>query len=144
MGCAMKKKEKQTISDEALLRDARYDLLAVTVKSVDARDATNGRPPTVVLGVLERFRGENRRKSITVAWPAVPNNDLAPTDPKRVAWLAKPYVGPAVNDTFIVLMEKASGAASSVLTRCRFPYSPAERLRVLTLARITSALDGSS
>jgi hypothetical protein len=136
------KNVKQLISDDELVRDRRYDLVAVKVKSVDARDATNGRPPTVVLEVLERYRGENRRKSLTVKWPAVPK-DAPDEDPKaRAKWLAKTYAGPAVDEAFIVLVEKSAGAASSVLTRCRLAYSPAERARVMTLVHITKPLGG--
>lgn len=132
----MPKKEEPPSSNESLVRDKRYDLLAVRVKHVDARDATNSRPPTVVLEVLERFRGENRRKQLTLAWPAEASEVVLANPKKRAKWLATAYAGPAVAATFIVLVEKSGGAAISVLSRCRFPYTPEERVRVMNLAGI--------
>jgi hypothetical protein len=135
------KKEPALVSDEVLIRDQRYDLLIVKVRSVDARDATHRRPPTVVLDVLERMRAETRRKTLNVAWPAAEPMPEALEDPKKQAkWLDTPYAGPTVASAFIVLVEKTGGKASSVLTRCRFPDTPAERVRIMKLARITKFL----
>lgn len=137
-------KEPAMVSDEVLIRDQRYDLLIVKVRSVDARDATNRRPPTVVLDVLERMRAETRRKTLNVAWPAEPMPAKIEDPKKQAKWLDTPYAGPAVDSAFIVLVEKTGGKASSVLTRCRFPDSPAERVRIMKLARLTKFLGSES
>lgn len=46
------------LSDEALLRDWRRDVLVVTIKSVHDKGATNGKPPRVTFVIDEVLRGE--------------------------------------------------------------------------------------
>lgn len=124
------------LSDESLLRDWSRDVYVVSVKSVDDKGATNGKPPHVVLLIEESLRGEAKAGTeLTAIWHPFPHDiDTECRHQELAAWQARALAGPKVGDKLIVL-EYLPWLKDpfSVSPRCRFPLSDQKRNWVATL-----------
>src|SRR5262249_8204007 len=132
----------QAASDEALLRDPQFEVLAVKVERVDAQGATHARPPAVTLKVLKGLRGRARKGPLRAR--GEPEPDPAATaetgaglaDPEAFSrWMAAPFAGPGQGESWIVLLQRYGDGSASIPHRCRFPDSPDNRKRIGKLAR---------
>jgi hypothetical protein len=127
-------------SDETLLRSRRFDVIAIEVERVDADGATNSRPPTVRLRLLEVLRGRKRGAVFEAIWQAAPEpvataeNGVGLADADAYGtWLAAPFRGPATGERYVALVDRSAPGAPTILYRCRAADSPAERARIKAL-----------
>jgi len=124
------------LSDEALLRDWRRDVYVVTIKSVDDKGATNGKPPRVRFVIDEVFRGEAKAGAeLAAVWHPFPHDiDTTGRASELAAWEARPLTGPKVGDKLIVLeyMPKVK-VPFSVSPRCRYAVTREKRDWVASL-----------
>jgi hypothetical protein len=129
-------------SDETLLRSRRFDVIAIEVERVDSDGATNSRPPTVRLRLLEVLRGRKRGAVFEAIWQAPPDpvanaeDGVGLVNPRAYGiWLTAPFRGPATGERYVALVDRSAPGAPTILSRCRAADSPAERARIRALLR---------
>ena len=116
---------------ESLLKNPAYDILVVTVLSVEPTGTTNANPPKVELSVEEVLRGEDRGATVMVTGQApVFHEDTKDPGGVTEAWKVRPLAGPEVAAKLIVFSIGPTEAAG-VQAWSVYRFSPQNRAVVL-------------
>lgn len=102
---------EQAASDEQILQSDGYEVLVVTVLSVDKAEATNEHPATVKVHIDRALRGKMEGE-IEAPWGPPPSGvdwSGEGADEERRKWARRELDVPAVGSTWIALVKTTTG-----------------------------------